>query len=154
MRFEVHPEQIAQNNLKWSISLCLTIPPVAPNVFPVGQAGFISNKEKFLIFMHLTRVNTPPGQVRPFLFLVVFTNIKMYFSSFFLCFFKGGRGGCVTFWNQVWNSGQNMSYSCFYGEQYGPVKIRQRNCATAENFHLSQSFKKIPSNMYLKSCNI
>jgi mediator of RNA polymerase II transcription subunit 14 len=62
MKFEVHPELVTQNNLKWSISLCLTIPPVAPNVFPVGQAGIICNKEKFLIFMHLTRCNIPPGQ--------------------------------------------------------------------------------------------
>ena len=63
MRFEVQPELVLQNNLKWSISLCLTIPPVAPNVFPVGQAGIIGNKEKILIFMHLTRANLPPGQV-------------------------------------------------------------------------------------------
>ena len=63
MRFEVQPELVVQNNLKWSISLCLTIPPVAPNVFPVGQAGTIGNKEKILIFMHLTRANLSPGQV-------------------------------------------------------------------------------------------
>ena len=63
MRFEVQPELVGQNNLKWSISLCLTIPPVAPNVFPVGQAGIIGNKEKILIFMHLARANLAPGQV-------------------------------------------------------------------------------------------
>lgn len=62
MRFEVQPELVLKFNLKWSISLCLTIPPVAPNVFPVGQAGIIGNKEKILIFMHLTRVNLAAGQ--------------------------------------------------------------------------------------------
>ena len=62
MKFEVHPELASQ--LKWNISLCLTIPPVAPNVFPVGQAGIICNKEKILIFMHLTRSNVLPGQVQ------------------------------------------------------------------------------------------
>ena len=37
---------------------------MAPNVFPVGQAGIIGNKEKILIFMQLTRANVqlPPGQ--------------------------------------------------------------------------------------------
>jgi len=62
MRFEVQPELVQQSNLKWNISLCLTFPPVAPNVFPVGQAGILGTKEKILIFMQLTRVNQPPGQ--------------------------------------------------------------------------------------------
>jgi len=46
------------------VSLCLTMPPVAPNVFPVGQAGIIGNKEKILIFLQLTRANVQlqPGQ--------------------------------------------------------------------------------------------
>jgi len=64
MKFEVQPELVVQNSLKWNISLCLTIPPVAPNIFPVGQPGIIGNKEKILIFMHLTRANLLPGQVR------------------------------------------------------------------------------------------
>ena len=63
MKFEVQPELVVQNSLKWNISLCLTIPPVAPNIFPVGQPGIIGNKEKILIFMHLSRANLPPGQV-------------------------------------------------------------------------------------------
>lgn len=62
MRFEVQPELVQQSNLKWNISLCLTFPPVAPQVFPVGQAGILGAKEKILIFMQLTRVNQPPGQ--------------------------------------------------------------------------------------------
>jgi len=64
MRYEVMPELVVQGNLKWSVSICLSIPPVAPNVFPVGQAGIIGNKEKILIFMQLTRANVqlPPGQ--------------------------------------------------------------------------------------------
>ena len=65
MRYEVQPELVVQNKLKWSVSLCLTMPPVAPNVFPVGQAGIIGNKEKILIFLQLTRANVAlqPGQV-------------------------------------------------------------------------------------------
>jgi len=57
MKYEVQPELVVQNKLKWAVSLCLTIPPVAPNVFPVGQPGVHGNKEKILMFMHLTRVN-------------------------------------------------------------------------------------------------
>ena len=66
MRFEVQPELVTQNKLKWAVSLCLTMPPVAPNVFPVGQAGIIGNREKILIFLQLTRANVAlqPGQVR------------------------------------------------------------------------------------------
>ena len=64
MRFEVQPELVTQSKLKWAVSLCLTMPPVAPNVFPVGQAGIIGNKEKILIFLQLTRANVAlqPGQ--------------------------------------------------------------------------------------------
>jgi len=64
MRYEVMPELVVQGNLKWAVSLCLTIPSVAPNLFPVGQAGIIGNKDKILIFMQLTRANVqlPPGQ--------------------------------------------------------------------------------------------
>jgi len=57
MKFEIQPELVVQSKLKWTISLCLTIPPFAPNVFPVGQAGIMGNKEKILIFMQLTRAN-------------------------------------------------------------------------------------------------
>ena len=59
MRFEIQPELVTQNKLKWSLSLCMTIPPFAVNTFPVGQAGIMGNKEKILVFMQLTRANNP-----------------------------------------------------------------------------------------------
>ena len=67
----------------WSISLCLTIPPVAPNVFPVGQAGIIGNKEKILIFMQLTRanINLPPGQEPLTIVVPVIYNISQNHTS-------------------------------------------------------------------------
>ena len=83
MRLELQPELVVQNKLKWSISLCLTIPPVAPNVFPVGQAGIIGNKEKILIFMQLTRanINLPPGQEPLTIVVPVIYNIAQNHTS-------------------------------------------------------------------------
>ena len=78
MRYELHPELVAQNKLKWAISLCLTIPPFAPNVFPVGQAGIMGNADKILIFMQLTRANVqlPPNQDPVSIVIPVIYNIK------------------------------------------------------------------------------
>ena len=78
MRFEVQPELVTQSKLKWAVSLCLTMPPVAPNVFPVGQAGIIGNKEKILIFLQLTRANIqlPPNQDPMSLVIPVIYNIR------------------------------------------------------------------------------
>ena len=83
MRLELQPELVVQNKLKWSISICLTIPPVAPNVFPVGQAGIIGNKEKILIFMQLTRanINLPPGQEPMTIVVPVIYNIAQNHTS-------------------------------------------------------------------------
>ena len=78
MRYELQPELVVQEKLKWTISLCLTIPPFAPNVFPVGQAGFMGNKEKILIFLQLTRANIqlPPNQDPMSLVIPVIYNIN------------------------------------------------------------------------------
>ena len=78
MRYELQPELVMQNKLKWSISLCLTIPPFAPNVFPVGQAGIMGNTDKILIFMQLTRANIqlPPNQDPLSIVIPVIYNIK------------------------------------------------------------------------------
>ena len=79
MRFEIQPELVTQNKLKWSLSLCMTIPPFAVNTFPVGQAGIMGNKEKILVFMQLTRANNdriPPHQDPMSLVIPVIYNIN------------------------------------------------------------------------------
>lgn len=78
MRYELSPELVVTNKLKWTVSLCLTIPPVAPTVFPVGQLGIMGNEQKILIFMQLTRANVslPPGQDPVSLVVPVIYNIS------------------------------------------------------------------------------
>ena len=64
LRFEIMPELVVQNNFKWSCRICLTVPPAAPPIVPLGQPGLLRLKDKMLLFLHLTRANVtlPPGQ--------------------------------------------------------------------------------------------
>ena len=55
MRYEMQPETVQSNNLKWSCKLCLTMPPAAPPLIPLGQPGLLTLKEKMLLFLQLTR---------------------------------------------------------------------------------------------------
>lgn len=59
-------ETVARENLKWSIRLCLTVPPAATGLLPVGHPGIFRVREKMLMFFHLTRTNTnPPPNTEP-----------------------------------------------------------------------------------------
>ena len=75
MRYEVKPETVTSNNLKWTCKLCLTMPPAAPKLIPLGQPGLLTLKEKMLLFLQLTRVNTPstpsPSNKQPPLSFVI-----------------------------------------------------------------------------------
>uniref|UniRef100_T1J569 Mediator of RNA polymerase II transcription subunit 14 n=1 Tax=Strigamia maritima TaxID=126957 RepID=T1J569_STRMM len=51
MRFELFPDR----NYKWQVHWCLTIPPAASAIGPVGSVGFVVAKTKFLFFLQLTR---------------------------------------------------------------------------------------------------
>lgn len=51
------PETVMRDNLKWSIRLCLTVPPAAPGLMPIGQPGLLRANDKMLMFFHLTRAN-------------------------------------------------------------------------------------------------
>ena len=61
MRYEMHPETVIRDNLKWTCKLCLTMPPAAPPLIPLGQPGLLTLKDKMLLFLQLTRTNAPPG---------------------------------------------------------------------------------------------
>ena len=61
MRYEMDPDTVIRNNLKWTCKLCLTMPPAAPPLIPLGQPGLLTLKEKMLLFLQLTRTNTPAG---------------------------------------------------------------------------------------------
>lgn len=65
IRYDMMPETVAQNNLKWSIRICLTVPPAAPNLIPIGQPGLLRIREKMLMFFHLTHTGMPPPNGEP-----------------------------------------------------------------------------------------
>merc|ERR1719184_443689 len=60
MLYEITPDIVTKNGLKWACRLCLTLPPAAPPIMPLGQPGVLRLKEKMLLFLHLTKVNNPP----------------------------------------------------------------------------------------------
>ncbi|KAM7302775.1 mediator of RNA polymerase II transcription subunit 14 isoform X1 [Ixodes scapularis] len=56
MRLELVPDR----SMKWSMQLCLTIPPAAPPIAPSGMSSVLVIKNKMLFFLQLTR--TVPGE--------------------------------------------------------------------------------------------
>eukprot|EP00095_Tigriopus_kingsejongensis_P000362 snap_masked-scaffold319_size207808-processed-gene-0.2 protein:Tk00362 transcript:snap_masked-scaffold319_size207808-processed-gene-0.2-mRNA-1 annotation:"mediator of rna polymerase ii transcription subunit 14" len=64
MRYEMHPELVRQNGLKWTCRICLTVPPSAPPIIPLSQPGLLRLHEKMLLFLHIIQANVqlPPGQ--------------------------------------------------------------------------------------------
>ena len=58
MLYEINPDLVVKNNLKWSCKLCLTLPPAAPPIMPLGQPGLLLLNEKMLVFLQLTKVRT------------------------------------------------------------------------------------------------
>merc|ERR1712008_447259 len=50
----------SRDNLKWSIRMCLTVPPAATGLLPIGHPGVFRVRDKILMFFHLTRTNMPP----------------------------------------------------------------------------------------------
>ena len=75
MRFEIQPELVTQHKLKWSLSLCMTIPPFAVNTFPVGHAGIMDNKEKILAWSSCSW----PGQT-----ILTFYHTRIPWASWYL----------------------------------------------------------------------
>lgn len=56
MRLELAPDR----NMKWSMQLCLTIPPAAPPIAPSGMSSIVMIKNKMLFFLQLSRL--VPGE--------------------------------------------------------------------------------------------
>lgn len=56
MRLELVPDR----SMKWSMQLCLTIPPAAPPIAPSGMSSIVMIKNKMLFFLQLTRM--VPGE--------------------------------------------------------------------------------------------
>ncbi|XP_064456763.1 mediator of RNA polymerase II transcription subunit 14-like isoform X2 [Ornithodoros turicata] len=60
MRLELMPDR----NMKWSVQLCLTIPPAAPPIAPPGMSSIVMIRNKVLFFLQLSRTSIgEPAQI-------------------------------------------------------------------------------------------
>ncbi|XP_029175199.1 mediator of RNA polymerase II transcription subunit 14 isoform X3 [Nylanderia fulva] len=78
MKLELVPGLVQQQQLKWSVQLCLRIPPSTGQIVPPGSEGVHVCRSKILFFLQLTRIGmTYPGEtsfVLPFVYDVT-TNL-------------------------------------------------------------------------------
>ncbi|XP_055842956.1 mediator of RNA polymerase II transcription subunit 14 isoform X2 [Episyrphus balteatus] len=58
MRLEMMPE-LAQGSLKWTVQLCMRVPPSAPPIVPIGSPGVLICRLKILFFLQVTRIPYP-----------------------------------------------------------------------------------------------
>ncbi|KAL6442114.1 hypothetical protein ACFW04_002431 [Cataglyphis niger] len=78
MKLELVPGLVQQQQLKWSVQLCLRIPPSTGQIVPPGSEGVHVCRSKILFFLQLTRIGMSyPGEtsfVLPFVYDVT-TNL-------------------------------------------------------------------------------
>lgn len=78
MKLELVPGLVQQQQLKWSVQLCLRIPPSTGQIVPPGSEGVHVCRSKILFFLQLTRISMSyPGEtsfVLPFVYDVT-TNL-------------------------------------------------------------------------------
>ena len=55
MKLELMPATFNQP-LKWSVQFCLTVPPSAPSIMPIGTPAVLTAKNKILFFLYIRRV--------------------------------------------------------------------------------------------------
>ncbi|XP_025987694.2 mediator of RNA polymerase II transcription subunit 14 isoform X1 [Solenopsis invicta] len=73
MKLELVPGLVQQQQLKWSVQLCLRIPPSAGPIVPPGTEGVHVCRNKILFFLQITRMGIPyqgetPSLVLPFVY--------------------------------------------------------------------------------------
>lgn len=56
MKLELMPGTFNQQ-LKWSVQFCLTVPPSAPSFVPVGGSSVVTVKNKLLFFLYIRYAN-------------------------------------------------------------------------------------------------
>ncbi|KAK3931598.1 Mediator of RNA polymerase II transcription subunit 14 [Frankliniella fusca] len=82
MKFDLMPNLAQQANFKWSVQLCLRVPPasVAP-IVPTGQPGVLLFRNKIVCFIQLSRICVGPGEgasvVLPLMYDVALRNTQV-----------------------------------------------------------------------------
>lgn len=56
MKLELMPNAFVQQPLKWNVQFCLTVPPSAPNIVPIGAASVLTARNKMLFFLFIRYV--------------------------------------------------------------------------------------------------
>ena len=74
----MRPELETQENLKWSVRLCLTVPPAAPPLLPIGQPGEIYDFQfDEIFFSNKIRINFCNFLISRFVLGLLRVNKKM-----------------------------------------------------------------------------
>lgn len=58
MKLELMPTAFVQQPLKWSVQFCLTVPPSAPSIVPIGTASVLMARNKMLFFLFIRYART------------------------------------------------------------------------------------------------
>jgi mediator of RNA polymerase II transcription subunit 14 len=53
MKLELMPNAFGQQTFKWSVQFCLTVPPSAPSIVPVGASSVLTARNKMLFFLYI-----------------------------------------------------------------------------------------------------
>ena len=53
MKLELIPSFAQQYQLKWSVQFCLTVPPSAPYIVPIGSSSILTATNKLLFFLYI-----------------------------------------------------------------------------------------------------
>ena len=59
MKLELIPSFAQQYQLKWSVQFCLTVPPSAPYIVPIGSSSILTATNKLLFFLYIRWVFKP-----------------------------------------------------------------------------------------------
>jgi len=52
MKLELMPGTFSQH-FKWSVQFCLTVPPSAPSIVPIGASSVLTARNKILFFLYI-----------------------------------------------------------------------------------------------------
>lgn len=60
MKLELMPNAFGQQTFKWSVQFCLTVPPSAPSIVPIGASSVLTARNKMLFFLYIRRLGMLP----------------------------------------------------------------------------------------------
>jgi len=80
MKLELMPGTFGQV-FKWSVQFCLTVPPSAPSIVPIGASSVLTAKNKMLFFLYIRSVNVTSAVLNQFFFTYIECHF-FYYQAF------------------------------------------------------------------------